>query len=139
MYAQLWNALQKHFFAYSALITGTLTGSTSCWSLISVPKAKILHTQFSLIFPCCKKSVSTKRAGIHLIWKIISYWLFFTKRLRWSRLYLCSYVVKVTDDIIAKSVKSFQSKLQKFFIEFFQSNLNYESIVDRRGPRPNPS
>ena len=27
-YAQLGNALQKHFFAYSALIMGTLKGST---------------------------------------------------------------------------------------------------------------
>ena len=27
-YAQLRNALQKHFFAYSALIMGTLKGST---------------------------------------------------------------------------------------------------------------
>ena len=28
-YAQLGNALQKHFFAYSALTMGTLKGSTS--------------------------------------------------------------------------------------------------------------
>ena len=66
---QLENALQKHCFVYSALIVGTLKGSTDF--LISVPKVKILQsfewTRFPLIFPYGQKSMSTKRADKQLI------------------------------------------------------------------------
>ena len=42
-YAQLGNALQKHFFAYSALIMGTLSKVPPADFLISVFKVKILN------------------------------------------------------------------------------------------------
>ena len=50
-YTQLGNALQNIFFAYSALIMGTLKGSTVDF-LISVPKVKILQgIRMDLICP----------------------------------------------------------------------------------------
>ena len=67
-YTQLGNAIQKHFFASSALIMGTLKRSTNRF-LISVSKVKILQafewTRFTLTFPYGQKSMSTKRADIH--------------------------------------------------------------------------
>ena len=66
---QLGNALQKHCFAFSVLIVGTLKGSTDF--LISVPIVKILQgferTRLPLIFPYGQKSMSTKRADKQLI------------------------------------------------------------------------
>ena len=43
LYTQLENALQKHFFAYSALIEGTLKDSTGRFLLLSVSKVKVLQ------------------------------------------------------------------------------------------------
>ena len=43
LYTQLENVLQKHFFAYSALIEGTLKDSTGRFLLLSVSKVKVLQ------------------------------------------------------------------------------------------------
>ena len=70
-YAQLGNALQKHFFAYSPLIIGTLKGSTGRFFNFSTQSQNLTGelewTRFALIFPYGQKSISTKRADIHLI------------------------------------------------------------------------
>ena len=74
-YAQLGNALQKHDFAYSALIIDTLKGSIGRFYIFSAQRSQFYRgfawTQFALIFPYGQKSMSTKRTDVHLIWKII--------------------------------------------------------------------
>ena len=113
-----------------------------------MPKVKNLQgfewTWFALIFPFGQKSVSTKRADIHLIWKIIL--IIFSKRLGCSRLYFYSFV---------SSKLLMMSQLKKIYIcsqNYRNICLNcpnqvklwmyiegVKSIVDRGGPRANPN
>ena len=48
-------------------------------------------------------------------------------------------VVKVTDDVIAEKNFIFPVKTIEIFAWIVPTKLNYESIVDRRGPRVNLS
>ena len=70
-YAQLGNALQKYFFAYSALIIGTLKGSPGRFFSFSTQSQNFTGgsngPEFALIFPYGQKSISTKRADMHFI------------------------------------------------------------------------
>ena len=85
-------------------------------------------TRFALIFLYLQKSMSTKRADIHLIWKIIWYGSFFTKKtwVVWTLLLkLC--VVKFTDDVIAEKLYTIPSRIdvtsrQLIFWAFFTHN-----------------
>ena len=129
-YAQFGNALQKHFFdKYNIFDNGYF--KRFHWSIFQFqcPKSKFYNcvewTRFAPIFPYSHKSISTKRAHIHLIWKIIEYWSFFTKRLGWSGIYFCSYVSSKLLMTCSWKNYIFPVKSIEIFAWILSTKLNY--------------
>ena len=132
-YAQLGNALQKHFYAYSALVMGTLPADF----LISVPKVKILRgVRMDLI--CPNLSIRSKINVNKKSW--------YTPHLK-DNLILIIFYLGGLGSIFAVMCRQsyrwrhswknyiFPVKTIEIFARIVPAKLNYESIVDRGGSK----